>query len=141
MSSSEYAAAMAALTAARTEQMCSTCLVVRPADPGQEPELDADNNLVPAPDVTVYDGPCTVADPTSTQITGRTTNDESGVPYTRTLRVPHEADLRPGDLVTVTADPYSPGLVGDRFTVLGEEKRTFATHRRYALRGSSWLPS
>lgn len=140
MTAPEYAAAMAELTAARAGQMLDRCVVTRGLDPGQTPELDANGDVVPTAPTTVWDGPCTIADPTSAQLAGRTSNDQAGVPNTRTLRVPHDADLRPGDLLTVTDAAFSPGLVGDTFTVLGEEERTYATHRRYALRGSSWLP-
>jgi hypothetical protein len=132
-------AAMAQLTAARTDQMVDACLVARPADPGQTPELDADGNVVPLAPETVYDGPCTISDPTSAQLSGRTSNDQAGVPAQRYLKVPHAADLRPGDQLTVTAATFSPGLVGDSFVVQGEEERSYATYRRYLLRGSSWL--
>jgi hypothetical protein len=137
----QLAAAMTQLTAARTEQMVDTCFVERPADPGQTPELDADGNVIVPPPETVYDGPCTISDPSSAQISGRTVTDEAGVPSTRWLKVPHAADLRPGDQLTVTASAFSPGLVGDTFTVLGEEERSYATYRRFQLRGSSWLAS
>jgi hypothetical protein len=131
--------AMAALTAAREEQMLDGCLVTRGPDPGQTPELDTDGNVVAAPPVTVYDGPCTLFDPRGAQRAGRTVTDEAGVPNTRAVKLPHSADLRPGDLLTVTRAEFSPGLVGDVFVVLGEEERSYATHRRYLLRGSSWL--
>jgi hypothetical protein len=131
--------AMAALTAARVEQMVDGCLVTRGPDPGQTPELDADGNVVATAPVTVYDGPCTISDPSSAQISGRSANDEAGVPNTRAVKLPHSADLRPGDLLTVTRAEFSPGLVGDVFVVLGEEERSYATYRRYLLRGSSWL--
>ncbi|WP_232806949.1 DUF6093 family protein [Geodermatophilus chilensis] len=131
--------AMAALTAARGEQMVDGCFVTRGPDPGQTPELDAAGNVVATPPVTVYDGPCTLFDPRGAQLAGRTANDQAGVPNMRGVKLPHSADLRPGDLLTVTAAAFSPGLVGDVFVVLGEEERTYATHRRYLLRGSSWL--
>jgi hypothetical protein len=103
------------------------------------PELDDDADVVdPADASEVYAGPCTISDPTSAQISGRTTDEESGIPNTRSLKVPHRADLRPGDLVTIASSAFSPGLVDEVFLVLGEEERSFATHRRYVLRGSSW---
>ena len=138
----QYAAAMAALTAARTGQMRSRGRATRAARPGPTPTLDADGNVVGADPVEVYDGPCTLSDPTSAQSARQgTTADEAGVPSARVLKVPHDADLRPGYLWTVTVSPDSPSLVGDAFVVIGEEERSYATYRRYLLRGSSWLPT
>ena len=136
-----YAAAMRQLTAARTAQMLDACLVTRGADLGQTPELDADGNVVETPPETVYDGRCTISDPTAAQRSQRTSNDEAGAPNERVLKVPHDAELRPDDLVTVTASAFSPGLVGDVFVVVGEHEKSYATSRRYAIRGSSWLPN
>ena len=136
----QYAAAMVQLTAARTGQMLDVCRVTRPGAVGQTPDLDADGRVIAPTGATVYEGPCTISDPSSAQISGRTSNDQAGVPNTRWAKVPHDADLRPGDLLTVTAARVSPGLVGDVFVVQGEEERTYATYSRFLLRGSSWLP-
>ncbi len=135
-----YATAMAQLTAARTAQMLDACSVTRATDPGPTPDLDADGNPTAADPQTVYEGRCTVSDPTDAQRSARTSNDDAGVPNERVLKVPHTAALRPGDVVTVTASAFSPGLVGDRFVVAGEHEKSYATSRRYAIRGSSWLP-
>jgi hypothetical protein len=133
-----YTAAMARLTSAREEQMLDAGRAVRPADLSQTPTLDADGNPTAPDGAVVFEGPCTISHPASAQINGRTSNDASGTPNARVLKVPHRADLRPGDVFTVTASAFSPGLVGDDFVVLGEEERSYATHRRYLLRGSSW---
>jgi hypothetical protein len=133
--------AMAVLTAERERQMVDAGRATRPAKVGQTPTLDADGNVVTPPGTTPYEGPCTVSDPTTALLGGRTTNDESGVPNQRVLKVPHVADLRAGDLFKVTASAFSPSLVGDVFLVVGEEERSYATHRRFLLRGSSWSPS
>jgi hypothetical protein len=137
----QYAAAMQQLTAARTGQMLDTGIAVRPASAGQTPTLDADGKVTAAAGEPVYDGPCTVSDPADATLAGRTTNDQSGVPTQRQLKLPIDsAALLPGDLFTVTASRFSPGLVGDVFVVVGEDERSFATYRRYRVRGSSWLP-
>lgn len=134
----QYAAAMVQLTAARTGQMRDTGTATRPADVGQTPVLDADGNVTVPDGEPVYDGPCTISDPTTAQRGDRTSNDQSGVPDERVLKVPHSADLRPGDLFTMTAAASSPGLVGDVFLVVGELEKSYATSRRYRIRGSSW---
>jgi hypothetical protein len=132
--------AMAQLTAARHEQMLDACTVTRPGELSQTPELDADGNVIGgAADPTVYAGRCTISDPTTALLGGRTSDDEAGVPNQRIAKLPHDADLRPGDLLTVTAAAFSPGMVGDAFVIVGEEERSYATYRRYLLRGSSWL--
>lgn len=132
--------AMAMLTAARHEQMVDECTVTRPGETGQTPELDDDGNVVGGmAGPTVYDGVCTISDPTTALLGGRTSDDESGVPNQRIAKLPHDADLRPGDLLTVTVAAFSPGMVGDSFVIVGEEERSYATYRRYLLRGSSWL--
>lgn len=134
----QYAAAMAQLIAARTAQMLDTGTAVRPADVGQTPVLDADGNATEAAGATVYAGPCTVSDPTMAQRGARTSNDQSGVPDERVLKVPHAAELRPGDLFTVNTSAFSPDMVGDVFLVVGELEKSYATSRRYRIRGSSW---
>lgn len=131
--------AMAQLTAARYEQMVDTCRVTRPADVGQTPDLDADGNVTAPDDEVVYEGRCTVSDPTTALLGGRTADDEAGVPNQRIAKLPHDASLRPGDVFEVTHAEFSPGMAGDRFEVLGEDERTYATYRRYRMRGSSWL--
>ncbi|MCZ2837141.1 DUF6093 family protein [Modestobacter sp. VKM Ac-2985] len=136
---SPYAAGMAVLTAEVERQMADWCTVTRPADLPPTPVLDSDGYVPAVPAAAVYDGPCTIADPSQALLSNRTIDDQSGVPNQRTVKLPHRAALRPGDLVTVTAAAFSPGLVGDVFVVLGEEERTYATYRRYLLRGSSWV--
>lgn len=137
----QIAAALQQLIAARLDLMIDEGTCVRPGDLGQTPTLDDDGNVV-APEGPVVYGPngrCAVADPSSALIGNRTVNDDDAVPNKRILRVPHTADLHPGDVFTVTASAVSPGLVGKVFVVVGEEERTYATYRRYVLRGSSWL--
>lgn len=135
---SQYAAAMAQLTAARTGQMLDSGTAVRPAELGQTPVLDDDGNPVVPEGEPVYSGPCTISDPTMAQRGDRTSDDQSGVPDERLLKVPHTADLRPGDLFTVNTAAFSPGIVGDVFLVVGELEKSYATSRRYRIRGSSW---
>jgi hypothetical protein len=131
--------AMAQLTAARTEQMVDTCRVTRPAQAGQTPDLDDDGNVtVPDGDV-VYEGPCTVSDPTTALLGGRTTDDQGGVPNQRIAKLPHAAAVLPGDLFEVVHAEFSPGMAGDVFVILGEDERSYATYRRYRMEGSSWL--
>lgn len=138
----QYAAAMQQLTAARTAQMLDAGVATRPTDPGQTPDLDADGNVAGPPEREVYAGPGIVADPSSGQKAPQgSVNDQGGVPNARVLRLPVDSpDLRPGDTWTVTTSMASPSLVGDQFVVVGEEERSFATYRRYLLKGSSWLP-
>jgi hypothetical protein len=83
--------------------------------------------------------PCTISDPSSALVGNRTVVDDGGVPNRRILKTPHRYDLRPGDLLTVTLASVSPGLVGDVFTIVGEEERSYATYRRFVIRGASWL--
>lgn len=136
----QIAAAMAQLIAVREDLMVDECTVTRPADQAATPDLDPATGMPLAgpDDPEVYAGPCTIADPSSALQGHRTVNDEAGVPNQRILRVPHRAALQPGDLVTITTSAVSPGLVGSVFSVAGEEERSYATYRRFVLRGSSW---
>lgn len=134
---------MGQLIAARTAQMIDACTVSRPAAEDQTPVLDDDGDVVPATDTAGYAGPCTLSRFRSTGVRATvqaTTTDQSGVPEPRTLKVPHGADVRPGDLVTITASAVAPELVGQRFRVLHEDPRTYATYRAFTVRGSSWQP-
>ena len=131
---------MARLTAAREQQMLDACTATRPAAGGQTPELDPDTGMpgeATAP--TVYSGPCTISDPGQLGPGQGTVDDQSAVPSVRVLQTPHRADLHPGDLVRIDTPAFSPGLVGDECVVLGEDERSYATERRYRVRGSSWL--
>lgn len=137
----QLAQAMAQLTATRADLLVDEGTVSRPADVEQTPELDEDGNPVAVDATVVYASvPCVISDPSSALVGNRTVNDQAGVPNRRILKTGHEHTLLPGDLFTVTVAPFSPGLVGDVFTVVGEEERSYATYRRYVLRGSSWLP-
>lgn len=135
-------AGMAQLVAARTAQLVDTCAVTRPFSSEQTPALDAAGNPAAGPDApTVYTGPCVLARFKSTGVRASITptpTDLAGVPEPRTLKVPHTADLRPGDLVTMTGCVFSPHLAGQRFVVLHEDPRTFATFRAFTVRGNSW---
>lgn len=136
----QIAAAMAALIAVREDLMVDECTATRPDPQTGDGPLDPDTGMpteaAAAPPV--YSGPCVVADPGSGSLQNRSTTDEGGVPNQRVLRTPHRAALLPGDLVTVTVCAFSPGLVDSVFVVIGEEERTYATFRKYVLRGSSW---
>ena len=140
----QIAAAMAQLVQAREDLMVDECTVTRSGTVGQTPQLDPDTLQPTTPaGAPIYAGPCTVADPSQGQ-RGRTGTllDEAGVPSARILKLPNDsAGLLPGDVVEVTGSAFSPGLVGDRFVIVGEDERSYATFRRYVLRGSSWLTS
>lgn len=134
-------AGMATLIAARTATMLDTCTATRSGS-GQTPVLDADGSVTTPNSTVVYTGPCTFVDPKMPPRRmgggGLVVNDEAGSPEQRQLRVPHTANLSTGDLVTVTSSAFSPGLVGDRFLVVREDERSYATYRAYILRGSAW---
>ncbi len=136
----QVVAALTELIRVRETLMVDACTVTRPGAQPSTPDLDPATGmpLADPADPEVYAGPCTVADPSSALQGHRTVNDDAGVPNQRVLRVPHRAALLPGDVVTVTACAVAPGLVGSVFTVAGENERTFATFRKYVLRGSSW---
>lgn len=130
------------LIAAREAQMQDACTITRPAVSGAT-VLDDDGMPTAVDGDDVYTGKCTVSDPTTGQ-RGRsgTVLDEAGVPYARILKVPNDsAGLEPGDVVTITGSRFSPGLVGDVFLVAAEIERSYATCRKYAVRGSSWRSS
>jgi hypothetical protein len=133
------AAAMARLIGVREELMVDEGTITRPGDLGPTPELDPDTGLPVNPAAEpVYTGmPCTISDPSSALVGNRTVVDDGGVPNRRILKTPHRYDLRPGDLLTVTLASVSPGLVGDVFTIVGEEERSYATYRRFVIRGAS----
>lgn len=134
-------AAVASASAHRTRTMLDAGRVERAGEVGQTPELDENGDVIQPPPVVVYEGRCTIADPSDAQ-RAQTTNDQSGIPNSRVLRLPVDSPaLRPGDLFTVTASRFAPSLVGDSFVVQGEEERSYGTYRRYMLRGSSWLPA
>lgn len=130
---------MAALIRQREAEMVDACVIDRPTDPGQTPELDADGNVVPVAPERLYDGPCSFGKLQDAELQAETTDEQSGVPVRNVLRVPHGTGLRPGDLVTATAAAFSPSLVGDRFVIVRQSEKTYATSERYFLRGSSWL--
>lgn len=131
-------AAFPKLIATGTAIMLDACDVTRPTDPGQTPALDDDGNIASAAGPPVYSGPCQLANPTTSLTGGQTPSDASGTPNQRELRVPHTADLRTGDTVTVTASRFSPGLIGDTFVVYGEHERTYAAFRGFIVWGSGW---
>ncbi|HEY1180253.1 MAG TPA: DUF6093 family protein [Phytomonospora sp.] len=136
-------AAMARLTAARADQLLDSCIATGPAAETSTPVLDDDGMPVAGAGTPVYTGACAVSDPTSGQRsrTG-TVVDDSGVPYARILKLPLESpELQPGDVVQLTDSPLSPGLVGDVFVVVAEIERSYATCRKYGVRGSSWRSS
>lgn len=135
-----YASGMSVLRAEVERQWSDTCRVTRPGELAQTPDLDDDGNIVAADAPVVYEGTFSLLDPS--RLVGRTGTfaDAAGVPYANAAKFPHHADLRPGDVVKVLTATYSPGLVGDELVVFGEDQRSFATHRRYLLRGSSWAP-
>lgn len=134
------ATAMAQLIAVREDLMVDECTVTRATQADPTAPLAPATGLPATPSSQdVYAGPCAIADPKDAPQGGRTVQDDSGVPNERVVRLPHGGDLRPGDLMTVTASLSSPGLAGDRFVVIGEEERSFATYRRYIVKGSSWL--
>lgn len=127
------------LIAVRRVLMQDACTISRPAAGGDTPVLDGDGRPVPVAGSQVYAGPCVISDPTASQSAALgAPTDQAGVPNARVLKLPVDsAEVRPGDLVTVTASRFSPGLVGDRFLVHSEQERSYATSRRYTLRGSS----
>ena len=138
----QLAAGMAVAIAADEASMLDTCTATRPADRPQTPPLDPETGRrLPATAPEVYAGRCSLANPASGARAGATTtNDDADVPNTRVLKLPLAAvALRPGDLVRLTASAFEPGLVGDTFLVLGEVERSTGSHRRYQVRGSSWL--
>lgn len=136
----QIAAGMATLTSVRSTLLVDHGVATRPGDATQTPVLDADGNIVDPSAPVVYDGPCAVVQPKQAPLRNRTDNDDAGDPEERELQVPHTADLRTGDLFTVTASAFSPGMVGDVFVVVREDERSYATCRHYVLRGSSWQP-
>lgn len=134
-------AGVAQAIAARTATMVDAGTASRPADVGQTPALDGDGNYSTPDDQTAYSGPCLLARFKSSGARASvqsTVDDADGVPEPRTLKVPHGADVRPGDLWTMTACPFSPELVGQVFRVLHEDPRSYATFRSFYVRGSSW---
>lgn len=139
----DLTAAVASLVAARVAQMVDACTVTRPAKPGQTPTLDADGNVTTSPSSRVYTGPCLIGN-AHIQRGMRVSlkpnlNDLDTALTMRGLKVPLDAALLPGDVVTVTATAFTPAMVGQRFEVLHEDDRTFTTYRSYMLKGSSYL--
>lgn len=136
--------AMVQLTAARADQLLDACTASRPAAAVSTPVLDDDAMpTTTAAGAPIYAGACALSDPTTGQRsrTG-TVLDDTGVPFARILKLPLEsAELLPGDLVQLTDSQLSRGLVGDSFVVVAEIERTYATTRKYAVRGSSWRSS
>jgi hypothetical protein len=125
------------LIAAREQQMQDEGFATRPGTSSSV--LDDDAMPTTGAGATVYSGKCTVSDPTTGQRsrTG-TVVDQAGVPYARILKLPLDSpQLLPGDVWEMTASRFAPGLVGDRFVVVAEIERSYATCRKYGVRGSS----
>lgn len=127
-----------ALAARRARLLPDVWRAVRPGLLAQTPVLDEDGDVVPAVAPTVFEGPGMMSSPVASSVTGQTIDDQAGVPDQRVLKLGHDADLVPGDIVTCVSARWSPSLVGDRFVVVAEEERSVALYRRFIVRGSSW---
>lgn len=129
---------LATLVAWRERRMVDVCRAVTDPDPQHTPELDG--NGMPLPGTgggVVYEGRCQVAQP-SGGVRGAQVLDDRGVPVSRLLLLPASSPtLAPGTVVKLLAAPHAPGLVGETLIVAAEDERSWASHRRYRVRGRS----
>ncbi len=108
--------------------MVDRCTVTRP---GGEPVFDpSTGDYTPAPDATVYDGPCRVQTPNTQETTPQYGGREVTVQDVVVSVPASVVDAQVGDTATVTASLFDPALVGARFTVVAGERKTHATARR-----------
>lgn len=110
--------------------MVDTCTITRPGDPVTDPE----SGEVTAGSVEVYSGRCKVQSKDSSVATP----DAGGASFTVVSRQVHiptgVADVRDGDVVTVTASLLNPFGVGKQYRVEGFTPDSFETAARIPVK-------
>lgn len=110
--------------------MLDSCTITRPGEPVTDPNTGDVTNT----STTVYAGKCKVQSKDSS-----TSNPEAGgAVYTvvsRQVHIPaNAADVRDGDVVTVTASRLNAFTVGKRYRVAGFTPDTFETAARLPVK-------
>lgn len=110
--------------------MLDQCTITRPGEPVTDPETgDVTNSAV-----TVYEGRCKVQSKDSA-----TSNPEAGgasfTVVSRQVHIPaNAADVRDGDVVTITASKLNAFTVGKQYRVAGFTPDTFDTAFRLPVK-------
>ena len=118
------------LRAAAESLMVDACTIERPGEPVTDPET---GNVTPSM-TPVYSGKCKVASKDSSVATPDVAG-ASFVVVSRQVHVPAGvADIRDGDVVTVTASLLNPFGVGKQYRVEGFEPDSFDTAARLPVK-------
>jgi hypothetical protein len=125
--------AEAAVLAGRTEAvalMLDTCTIARPGEPVTDPETGDVTNSAE----TVYAGKCKVQSKDSA-----TSSPEAGehtfTVVSRQVHIPaNAADVRDGDVVTITTSRLNAFTVGKQYRVSGFEPDSFDTAARLPVK-------
>lgn len=121
----DLAAGLAALRAEAVSRMRDTCTIVRPG-----PQVTDENGDVTQESERLYSGPCYTRYP---GLAFEQNSDVGGVSVIDSrivVRVPFGVAYRPGDMVTITAAPDNPQLVGTSFRVASIDDASQTTAQR-----------
>ena len=117
---------LARARAAFIRRMRATCTIRRVTGTTLDPLTGAD---VPT-FADVYSGPCYTRYP---GLAFEQNPEAGGAVYTISrlvVRIPHGAQIRPGDLVTIDADPDSPQMAGTTVRVASADDQSQASAQR-----------
>lgn len=109
-------------------RMRATCTIRRVVGTTLDPLTGADVPVYAVPDV--YSGPCYTRYP---GLAFEQNPEAGGAVYTISrlvVRIPHGAQVRPGDLVTIDADPDNPQMAGTTVRVASADDQSQASAQR-----------
>lgn len=121
----DVAAGLAELRAHAQTRMRASCTITRPGAPVTDEYGD-----VSILDSTVFEGPCYTRYPGLAFEQNADVGGASVVASRIVVRIPFGPICRPGDVVTITADPDNPQLVGTRLQVASIDDQSQATAQR-----------
>ena len=114
--------------------MTTQCTVTRNGDPVFNEETGQYDTTV----ITIYAGPGRIRRPGASVRTASAAGQTITVQdLILSLPVATSADVTVNDMVTVTANPLDPGLIGVPFTVRGVHDESTATARRFPIERTS----
>ena len=114
--------------AAFLRRMRATCTIRRVTGTTLDPLTGADVPVYAVPNV--YEGPCYTRYP---GLAFEQNPEAGGAVYTISrlvVRIPHGAQVRPGDLVTIDADPDNPQMAGATVRVASADDQSQASAQR-----------
>lgn len=119
---------LAQARAAFLRRMRATCTIRRVTGTTLDPLTGADVPVYAVPNV--YAGPCYTRYP---GLAFEQNPEAGGAVYTISrlvVRIPHGAQIRPGDLVTIDADPDNPQMAGTTVRVASAGDQSQASAQR-----------